>query len=81
MQEQSFQGHDERQESANKGNYRELVDLIARYDDILAEHIENSSVFSDLSKTIQNDLISAIASTIKSEIKKRWMQLPFLHGN
>ncbi|XP_067436490.1 zinc finger MYM-type protein 1-like isoform X2 [Thunnus thynnus] len=77
MQEQSFRGHDERQESANKGNYRELVDLIARYDNILAEHIENSGVFSDLSKTIQNDLISAIASTIKSEIKGEVDAAPF----
>lgn len=45
------------------------MDLIARYDRILVEHIENSSVFSGLSKTIQNDLISTILSTIKSEIK------------
>ncbi len=43
MQEQSFRRHDERQKSANKGNYRELVYLIGRYDRILAEHIENST--------------------------------------
>lgn len=65
MQEQSIRGHDEKQQPANRSNCRELVDLIARQESILAEHTDNFSVLSGLSKTIQNDLISAIASTIK----------------
>ena len=53
------------------------MDLIARYDNVLAEHIANSTVFTGLSKTIQNDLISAIASTLKDEIKKEMDAAPF----
>lgn len=55
----SIRGHDERESSANKANYKELAEVIARYDALLAEHIELSTVFSRMSKTIQNDLIAS----------------------
>jgi hypothetical protein len=34
-QEQAFRGHDEREESSNRGNYKELVTLLSKYDDNL----------------------------------------------
>lgn len=77
MQELALRGHDERENSANKGNYREMVQVLARYDAILAEHLETSAVFTGMSKTIQNDLISAIATTVKNEIKKEVDAAPF----
>ena len=46
----------------NKCNHKELVAVIARYDALLAEHME-LSVFSGI---IQNGLIASIASSIKS---------------
>ena len=64
MQELSFRGHDEGE------NYRELLEVIAQYDRVLAEHMESSTVFTGMSITIQNDLIAAIHSSIKTEIKK-----------
>ena len=45
MQELSFRGHDEG-ENSNKGNYRELVEVIAQYDRVLAEHLESLTVFT-----------------------------------
>lgn len=42
---------------------------MAQYDGILAERIDSSGLFSGLSKIIQNNLTTATASTIKSEIK------------
>ncbi|KAK0151974.1 Zinc finger MYM-type protein 1 [Merluccius polli] len=77
MQELSFRGHDEGEHSDNKGNYRELVEVIAQYDRVLAEHMESSTVFTGMSKTIQNDLIAAIHSSIKTEIKKELNRTPF----
>jgi hypothetical protein len=58
MQEFAFRGHDERESSINKGNYKEVAEVITRYDALLAEHIKLSTVFSGMSKTIQKDLIS-----------------------
>ena len=46
MQELSFRGHDEGENSDNKGNYKELVEVIARYDRVLAEHLESLTVFT-----------------------------------
>ena len=76
MQELSFRGHDEG-ENSNKGNYRELVEVIAQYDRVLAEHMESSTVFTGTSKTFQNDLNAAIHSSIKTEIKKELNRTPF----
>ena len=66
MQEFAFRGHDERESSINKGNYKELAEVIARYNALLAEHMDISTVFSGMLKIIQNDLIASIASSIKS---------------
>lgn len=77
MQELAFRGHDETESSANKGNYRELAEVIARYDALLAQHMESSTVFTGMSRTIQNDLITAIASSNKSEIKSEVDAAPF----
>ena len=45
MQDLAFRGHDE-DSSTNKGNDKELAELIAGYDVLLAEHMELSTVFS-----------------------------------
>ncbi|KAI5637529.1 zinc finger MYM-type protein 1-like [Phthorimaea operculella] len=73
-QELAFRGHDESSTSLNRGNYLELVNLLAKYDGVLETHLENAtSSFTGLSNRTQNDLISSVASvmndTIKREIK------------
>ena len=55
MQGLSFRGHEGGVNSGNKGNYRELVEVIAQYGRVLAEQMESLTVFTGMSKTIQND--------------------------
>ena len=44
-QELSFHANDESRDSVNRGNFIELVNLVAQYDMRLVNHLENSSVF------------------------------------
>ncbi|KAL2083806.1 hypothetical protein ACEWY4_021579 [Coilia grayii] len=76
MQELSFRGHVEGSNSDNKGNYREVAELVARYDHVLAEQM-SSSLFTGMSKTIQNDLISAVTKSVKNEVQNELHQAPF----
>ncbi|KAL1281285.1 hypothetical protein QQF64_000088 [Cirrhinus molitorella] len=76
-QELSFRGHDESSESSNKGNYREFTETLAKYDSILSTQFESSTVFSGMSHTIQNDLISALAATISDQIRDEIQDAPF----
>ncbi len=75
-QELSFRGHDESSESSNKGNYREFTETLAKYDSVLSTQFE-STVFSGMSDTIQNDLISALAATISDQIRDEIQDAPF----
>ncbi len=76
-QELSFRGHDESSESSNKGNYREFTETLAKYDSVLSTQFESSTVFSGMSHTIQNDLISALAATISDQIRDEIQDAPF----
>lgn len=67
--ELGFRGHDETTTSANRGNFQDLVSLIAKYDICLKNHLEQSNVFRGTSNRIQNDLISAAATIILNRIK------------
>ena len=66
MQEIAFRGQDEWESFRQQGNYKELAEVIARHNALPAEHIELAIVFSGMSKTILNDLIASIASSIKN---------------
>lgn len=68
MQELSFRGHDESVTSPNRGNYIELVTLLAQHNTHLEEHLKNATVFSGLSSKIQNDLVCCISSVIQEAI-------------
>lgn len=73
-QELPFQGHDEIEESNNKGNFLAICEAVAEYDDCLRLHLDYvkknaDCVFSGLSSDIQNEIINCIAATIEGEIK------------
>ena len=71
-QELPLRGHDEKDTSLNKGNYRELLNCFADIDSVFASRLnarEGSSKFSGLSSTIQNNIIQAIDVVIGNEIK------------
>jgi hypothetical protein len=78
--ELAFRGHDESADSANKGNYGEPADVFARYDEALSSHLESSTVFSGMSKTIQNDLIESAPAVIQEEIKREIVKALFSCG-
>lgn len=64
-----LRGHDESSKSANRGNFLELVDLIAKYDPTLREHLEKAKKNATyLSPQIQNEFIEALASCVQKNI-------------
>lgn len=77
-QELSFRGHDESATSQNRGNFVELVHLLAEFDQALAEHLGSATVFRGMSSTIQNEIIESIASVIQSEIDTELNSTPFI---
>ena len=69
----SFRGHREHSCGGtvkdNEGNFLELVKLMAKYDSILAEHIQYTNRNeSYLSHQIQNDFIAALAKRVTTVI-------------
>ena len=77
-QEIALRGNDESQKSENKGNYVELINLIAKYDSKLAAHLAKDSVFKGTSNHIQNDLIKSIADVLRDFIDLEIQNAPFL---
>ena len=77
-QELPFRGHDESSTSMNRGNYVELLHLLCNFDAPLGEHLQTNRVFTGTSSKIQNDLISAIRSTVTDCIKKKVRESKFV---
>ena len=86
-QELPFRGHDESSLSLNKGNYRELLALIGKFDSVFecrlrgrlaAFETGNAGVFTGVSADIQNDLIECIDSVIQDQIDKEIEDCTFL---
>jgi hypothetical protein len=66
-QELAFRGHRENNESLNKGNYLELLELLAQEEQLLKEHLLSSAIFKGTSKMIQNNLIECVTSVLNSK--------------
>lgn len=66
--ELSFRGNQEESASFNQGNYKDLLDLLAKYDETLKTHLESDPIFKGRSKTIQNDLIQSLSTSVLSTI-------------
>ncbi|KAM3858201.1 zinc finger MYM-type protein 1 [Diretmus argenteus] len=77
-QELAFRGNDEGESSSNRGNYIELLHLIASKDANLASHLASSTVFTGTSNRIQNDLIEAIADVLREDIKEELSVAQFI---
>ena len=68
-QELAFRGHDESEDSLNKGNYRELLEFFAKFDSVFERQLHGRLAeseqgrdghFTGVSPDIQNDLISCL---------------------
>lgn len=78
-QELAFRGHDEKSDSLNAGNFRETFNSIIKRDNEMEEHLkEIGSIFSGLSKTIQNVLIGCVSEYLMEPIHKEIKECPFL---
>lgn len=74
-----FRGDDESLNSKNKGIFLEIIELVARYDQTLASHIEKSGFNSKgypsyLSPSSQNSIITSAASIIRNNLIKEIKQ-------
>lgn len=77
-QELAFRGHRENTESLNKGNYLELLDLLAQEEQFLKEHFISSFIFKGTSNTIQNYLIQCVTKVLNSKILKEIKSASFV---
>lgn len=77
-QELSFQGHDKSAGSKNRGNYLELLSLIAESNTDLHYHLSTNKVFCGTSGKIQNNLITVIAEVMRVEIRREVKKAPFV---
>jgi len=66
---QEIRGHDESENSSNRGNYIKLAYFLAEFDEKIQTHLESATVFKGLSPDIQNDLIDSVGSVILAQIK------------
>lgn len=78
-QELPFRGHDEKTDSVNRGNFKELLNLLIERSPLETKnHYEKiKNVFSGDSKTIQNELIECISGYINDHIKNEIKNCPF----
>ena len=66
----AFRAHDESKRSSNRGNFLELMDLLACYSHELRSFLDKEHV-TYTSHDPQNDLIDCIAEEVRSEIQNR----------
>ncbi|GFY64403.1 uncharacterized protein TNIN_273011 [Trichonephila inaurata madagascariensis] len=65
-----FWGHRETRDSTQRGNFLNIIDLLAKYDPLLNVHLSEKRIQKYLSPKIQNELIAIIGSRIKENIVK-----------
>jgi len=70
MFELAFRGHRENNESLNKGNYLELLELLGLEEKLLKEHLLSSTIFKGTSVTTSKaESVSTTTSTITATAK------------
>lgn len=76
--ELGFRGHNESENSVNKGNYVDLINFLAKYDPIMKEHLESWCAFKGTLNIIQNDLIQCIGDIVLKNIICEVQQTQFV---
>lgn len=69
VHEIGLRGHTETQDSFNRGNFLDLVSMVADLDSVLLDHLNNSSVAKYTSHDIQNELLDCMYSVYLEELK------------
>jgi len=66
----AFRGHDEKKDSFNQGNFKELVKLLSKYDSMLHTHLQNGKQIAQyLIIYIQNDMITSLHTVLLKKDK------------
>lgn len=73
-----LRGHDEKDDSENRGVFRELIDFSSELDSILQGHLNSASVFKGTSKTIQNEILDSMLEVCRNEIRQQITKADFL---
>ena len=68
-QELGFQGNFEGEDSVNRGNYLELLDLLSKQEQYIRDHLQSTSGFKGTSSDIQNELVESVTDIIQEKIK------------
>lgn len=76
--ELALRGHDESENSHNRGIFRELIDFTSELDSVLKQHLTTATVFKGTSKSIQNDILDSMLMVCRKEIKKEIEESDFL---
>ena len=61
-------GHDESEESNNKGNFREILSTVANHDPLVKRRLTSINNAKYTSKIIQNEVLGCLAEKVCSEI-------------
>lgn len=76
--ELALRGHDETESSENPGIFRGLIDFVSQLDIIFKEHLQNSTAFKGISKTIQNEILDSMAYILQNHIASEMEQSKFV---
>jgi hypothetical protein len=68
IHELALRGHSETQESANRGNFLDLLSLLGNLDSVLDDHLNSTSVFKYTSHIIQNELLDCMYKVYIEEL-------------
>ena len=77
-QELAFRGHNESEESLNKGNYRELLQHMAKGEPFIDFHLTHATIFQGTSSDIQNELIEILSANIDLHIRNELSETSFV---
>ncbi|GFW15340.1 uncharacterized protein TNCV_3740441 [Trichonephila clavipes] len=72
-----FRGHRETRDSTQRGNFLNIIGLLAKYAPVLNVHLSEKRIQKYLSPKIQNELIAIIGSRIKESILKNIRKCSF----
>nr|XP_054594271.1 zinc finger MYM-type protein 1-like [Nothobranchius furzeri] len=61
-------GHNESEESNNKGNFREILEMVANHDPAVKRRLTSIHNAKFTSKVIQNEVLDCLAEMVRSEI-------------
>ncbi|CAH1971560.1 unnamed protein product [Acanthoscelides obtectus] len=76
--ELALRGHDEKENSENRGIFKELVNFSTELDNELKVHIQCAKLFKGTSKTTQNELLECMLDVYHEEVKKEIANSPFV---